>query len=494
MGARPGLELDEPVIFERGAAGRNGMCIPDAGLKGEPAIPAHLLRTEPAALPEVAEYEVVRHFTRLSRMNYGVDTGFYPLGSCTMKHNPRICEDTAALEGFACIHPMTPSSMAQGALALMWELEQSLKEILGFSAVTLLPAAGAHGELTGLKVMRAALTARGNPRTKVLIPDTAHGTNPATSALTGYTVVKVKSNESGILDPAEVAAVMDGDTAGIMITNPNTLGLFERNIHQVAAIVHEKGGLVYGDGANLNAIMGKYRPACLGIDVMQLNLHKTFSTPHGGGGPGSGPVGVVESLVDFLPVPRVVRVEDGRFELREDFPLSIGRMRSFQGQFGVLVKALTYIRALGADGLARAAEMAVLNANYVRVKLQDKFNLPYPGVCMHEAVFSDRNQIKSEGKVSTMDMAKRLMDHGIHPMTVYFPLIVSGAMMIEPTETENMADLDEFIAVMERIADEAANNPEIVHSAPHLTSVRRPDEVSAARNPVLTWHAGNRQA
>ncbi len=494
MGARPGLELDEPAIFERGSKGRTGMCVKDPGPGASAAIPAGLLRTAPAELPEVAEYEVVRHFTRLSRLNYGVDTGFYPLGSCTMKHNPRVCEDAAALEGFTSIHPLAPDSMVQGALAVMWELEHALMEILGMSGVTLLPAAGAHGELTGMKVVRAALASRGNPRTKVLIPDTAHGTNPATSALNGYSVVKVKSSESGILDPADVAALMDEDVAAIMITNPNTLGLFEREIHKVAAIVHEKGGLVYGDGANLNAIMGKYRPACLGIDVMQLNLHKTFSTPHGGGGPGSGPVGVVDGLVDFLPVPRVMRADDGSFSLSCDFPKSIGRMRSFQGQFSVIVRALTYIRALGAEGIARSSEMAVLNANYVRARLQDSMHLPYAGTCMHEAVFSDRNQIKSEGKVSTMDMAKRLMDNGIHPPTVYFPLIVSGAFMVEPTETENMADLDEFVAVMEKIIDEAARNPEIVHSAPHVTSVRRPDEVTAARSPVLTWHASRNDA
>ncbi len=494
MGARPGLELDEPSIFERGSNGRSGMCVKDPGPDAKPAIPGRLLRTEPAELPEVAEYEVVRHFTRLSRLNYGVDTGFYPLGSCTMKHNPRVCEDAAALDGFTGVHPMAPDSMVPGALAVMWELEQSLIEILGMSGVSLLPAAGAHGELTGMKVIRAALTARGNPRSKVLIPDTAHGTNPASSALNGYSVVKVPSSESGILDPEAVAAVMDSEVAAIMITNPNTLGLFERDIHKVAAIVHEKGGLVYGDGANLNAIMGKYRPACLGIDVMQLNLHKTFSTPHGGGGPGSGPVGVVDGLVDYLPVPRVVRAPDGTFSLSSEFPLSIGRVRSFQGQFSVLVRALTYIRALGADGLARSSEMAVLNANYVRVKLQDKMHLPFAGTCMHEAVFSDRNQIKSAGKVSTMDMAKRLMDNGIHPPTVYFPLIVSGAFMVEPTETENMADLDEFVSVMERILDEAATTPEVVHAAPHLTSVRRPDEVTAARNPILTWHASREKA
>ena len=484
MAARSGLEHSEPSIFERGAPGRTGVQVP-CGEAGQPRIPAAMLRKEPPLLPEVAEFEVVRHFTRLSRMNYGVDIGLYPLGSCTMKYNPKVCEDAAALPGFTGLHPMLPDGMVQGALEVLWDLERALAELSGFTAVTLLPAAGAHGELTGMKVIRAALTARGDARKKVLIPDTAHGTNPASSALNGYQVVPVKSSEKGVLDPADVAAVMTDEVAAIMITNPNTLGLFESNLFEVAKIVHEKGGFVYGDGANFNAIMGKYRPACLGLDVIQFNLHKTFSTPHGGGGPGSGPVGVVEDLVPFLPVPRVERKADGTFVLRDDCPQSIGRVRTFQGQFLVMVRALAYLRALGAEGCKRAAERAVLNANYVRVRLQDRLHLPYPGCCMHEVVFSEKNH-KKQG-IETMDIAKRLMDRGYHPPTVYFPLVVHGAIMIEPTETEDKATLDEFIGVMEGILDEVATNPDALHHAPSVTSISRPDEVQAARNPVLTW-------
>jgi len=484
MAARSGLEHVEPSIFERGAPGRTGVQMP-CGEAGRPNIPAALLRREAPLLPEVAEYEVVRHFTRLSRLNYGVDIGLYPLGSCTMKYNPRVCEDAAALPGFANLHPMLPDGMVQGALEVMYELEKALVELSGMSAITLLPAAGAHGELTGMKVIRAALEARGDFRKKVLIPDTAHGTNPATSTLNGFHVVPIKSNEQGVLDPAVVAAAMTDEVAAIMITNPNTLGLFETNIFQVSQIVHEKGGFVYGDGANFNAIMGKYRPACLGLDVIQFNLHKTFSTPHGGGGPGSGPVGVADALVPFLPVPRVVKNADGTFVLREDFPQSIGRVRTFQGQFLVMVRALAYLRALGAEGCKRVAERAVLNANYVRVRLQDRLHVPYPGFCMHEVVFSEKFHKKAG--VETMDIAKRLMDSGYHPPTVYFPLVVHGAIMIEPTETEDKATLDEFIGAMEGILDEVATNPDALHHAPSLTSISRPDEVLAARQPVLTW-------
>lgn len=487
MAARSGLEHQEPILFERGAPGRTGVQVP-CGDAGEPRIPAGLLRKEPPLLPEVSELEAVRHFTRLSRMNYGVDVGLYPLGSCTMKYNPKVCEDAAAMPGFAGLHPLLPDGMAQGALAVMWELERALAELSGMTAVTLLPAAGAHGELTGMKVIRAALEARGDARRKVLIPDTAHGTNPATSTLNGYQVVPVKSGENGILDPAVVAEAMNEDVAAIMITNPNTLGLFETNLFEVSQILHAKGGFVYGDGANFNALMGKYRPACLGLDVIQFNLHKTFSTPHGGGGPGSGPVGVVDGLVPFLPVPRVVKGDDGAYALSEDFPQSIGRVRTFQGQFLVMVRALAYIRALGAEGLKRVAERAVLNANYVRVRLQDKFHVPYPGTCMHEVVFSEKFHKKMG--VETMDIAKRLMDRGFHPPTVYFPLNVHGSLMVEPTETEDLQALEEFIGAMEAIADEVVADPDALHHAPSTTSVCRPDEVQAARQPVLTWRPG----
>ncbi len=485
MAATHGLELVEPSIFERGAPGRMGMDVPDPGPEARPAIPAGLLRREPAVLPEVSEIEVVRHFTRLSRRNYGVDTGFYPLGSCTMKYNPKACEEAAALAGFTGVHPLFPAALTQGALEVMWALGEALREVTGMAAVSLAPAAGAHGEWTGLRVIRAALQKRGEQRGKVLVPDTAHGTNPASCSLCGFEAVEVKSSEAGILDPATVAAAMDGDVAALMVTNPNTLGLFERDLPRIAAIVHEKGGFVYGDGANMNALLGKVRPASLGLDVIQLNLHKTFSTPHGGGGPGAGPLCVIEALEPFLPVPRVVRREDGSFALSEDFPDSIGRIRSFHGQFLVMVRALAYILGLGPQGLRRVADIAVLNANYVRKRLEGTYHLPYPGPCMHEVVFSDRHQARSG--VHTMDIAKRLMDFGFHPPTVYFPLIVSGAIMIEPTETEDKATLDEFIAAMQAIAREAEEDPERLHKAPHLPSVSRADEVLAGRKPVLTW-------
>ncbi|MBL6975297.1 MAG: aminomethyl-transferring glycine dehydrogenase subunit GcvPB [Deltaproteobacteria bacterium] len=484
MSAVSGLEIQEPSIFQRGAPGRKGTDVPDPG-DATPSIPAGLLRKSAPGLPSVSEQEVVRHFTRLSRRNYGIDVGFYPLGSCTMKHNPRINEDVAGLKGFKAIHPYSPPARTQGALAVMWELAEALAEISGMTGVSLAPAAGAHGELTGMLVIRKALEARGDPRKKVLIPDTAHGTNPASCVLCNYKAVEVKSSQEGILDPASVAQAMDEDVAAIMITNPNTLGLFEVDLPKVADIVHDKGGLVYGDGANLNAIMGRVRPACLGLDVIQFNLHKTFSTPHGGGGPGAGPVGVVKDLDPFLPVPRVVRGPDGSYALSEDFPSSIGRMRTFAGQFGVMVRALTYIRALGAAGLKDVSDMAVLNANYLRARLCDHFHLPFSQPCMHEVVFSDQKQAGND--VHTMDMAKALMDRGFHPPTVYFPLIVSGAIMIEPTETEDRATLDEFVEAMVAIASQAESDPESLHETPTLTSVSRPDEVLAARKPVLTW-------
>lgn len=483
MKASSGLEIREQSIFECGAPGRTGAEVMEVFER--PAIPEELLRKEPAALPEVCELEVVRHFTRLSRRNFGVDVGFYPLGSCTMKYNPRVCEQVAALPGFSGIHPMLPARFIQGALWVMQEAERALCEITGMAAFSLAPAAGAHGEWTGLRVILAAIERRGEKRSKVLIPDTAHGTNPASTAFSGLQAVELKSNDQGILDPATVAEAMDETVAAIMITNPNTLGLFEREILQIAEIVHAKGGFVYGDGANLNALMGKVKPAALGIDVIQVNLHKTFSTPHGGGGPGAGPVGVVAALEPFLPVPRVVQREDGSLALSEDFPLSIGRVRSFHGQFLVIVKALTYIYALGPKGLREVAEVAVLNANYVRKRLEGAFHLPYPGPCMHEVVFTDKYQ--AQHGVHTMDIAKRLMDYGFHPPTVYFPLVVSGALMIEPTETEDKATLDAFCDAMLAIAKEAEQDPEVVRSAPHLTSVSRPDEVQAGRKPVLTW-------
>jgi glycine dehydrogenase subunit 2 len=485
MGATSGIEFTEPSIFELGGK-------TDASPQGDDKpkdikIPPHLLRKTGLGLPRVSEVEVVRHFTRLSRKNFGVDVGFYPLGSCTMKYNPKVCEDMASLEGFTAIHPYFPREFVQGALSVMWRLEQALKEISGMSAISLAPAAGAHGELCGLKVIRKALEKRGNPRKKVLVPDTAHGTNPASSKLCGYEPVEIKSSHLGILDKETIEKVMDEDVACLMITNPNTLGLFERELSVISKIVHAKGGFVYGDGANLNAILGKAKPALLGIDCLQFNLHKTFATPHGGGGPGAGPIGVCKELEPYLPVPRLVRLEDGSLALSEDFEDSIGRVRSFYGQFLVMVKALTYIFALGAKGLRDVAEMAVLNANYLRAMLKDDYHLPYDRTCMHEVVFSDKYQARDG--VHTIDIAKRLMDYGFHPPTIYFPLIVHGALMIEPTETETKETLDEFISAMKAIAREAKTEPEKVKNAPTLTSISRPDEVLAARKPRLVFGA-----
>jgi len=485
MGASSGIEFTEPSVFEL-----TEDVDYESSVAKEPEdvnIPPHLLRKTRLGLPQISEVQVVRHFTRLSRRNFGVDVGFYPLGSCTMKYNPKVCEDMASLEGFTAIHPYFPREFVQGALSVMWRLEQALKEISGMDAISLAPAAGAHGELTGLKVIRKALEKRGNPRRKVLVPDTAHGTNPASSKLCGYEPVEIKSSRLGILDKETIERAMDEDVACLMITNPNTLGLFERELLTISKIVHEKGGFVYGDGANLNAILGKAKPSLLGVDCLQFNLHKTFGTPHGGGGPGAGPIGVTKELEPYLPVPRLVRLEDGTLALSEDFEDSIGRVRSFYGQFLVMVKALTYILALGAEGLRDVAEMAVLNANYIRAMLKDDYHLPFDLTCMHEVVFSDKYQTKNG--VHTMDIAKRLMDYGFHPPTVYFPLIVSGALMIEPTETETKETLDEFISAMKTIAKEAKTDPEKVKSAPHFTSISRPDEVLAARKPRLVFWA-----
>jgi glycine dehydrogenase subunit 2 len=485
---RQGLDLKEDLIFNRGQPGRVGMDLPaldvpavDLGAE----IPAHARRAAPPMLPEVSEVDVVRHYTRLSRHNYAIDHGTYPLGSCTMKYNPKVNEQVARLPGFNERHPYLPDRYLQGPLRLMYELQRDLAEIAGFSAVTLQPAAGAHGELTGVMVMRAALADRGNPRKRIIVPDTAHGTNPATGALNGYAIVPLKTGPNGTVDPADVAKVMDDTVAGIMVTNPNTIGIFEANLKAVAEVVHGKGGLVYGDGANLNAIMGKVRPGDVGIDVLHINLHKTFATPHGGGGPGSGPVGVVSALAPYLPRPVVIKREDGSYGLDHDRPKSIGRVRSFLGNFGIMVRAYAYIREMGGPGLTQATELAVLNANYVRAKLRDLFHLPYETPSLHEVVFSDKNQ--KAGDVATMDMAKRLMDKGFHPPTVYFPLVVPGAIMIEPTETESRQELDEFIAAMREIAREAREQPDLLHGAPHFTALSRLDEVKAAREPRLRF-------
>jgi glycine dehydrogenase subunit 2 len=478
----------EPPIFALGSPGRTGASLPPLDVPEKlPKVPAAQLRATPPGLPEVSEVEVTRHFTRLSRWNYAVDVGMYPLGSCTMKYNPKINERTARLHGFAKLHPYQPEATVQGALALMWELEQALCEISGFARVTLQPAAGAHGELCGLMMMRAYHLDRGKDRRTVLIPDTAHGTNPASCTLSGLKTMPVKVGPDGVLEVDAVKALCNDDLAGIMVTNPNTLGLFERNLGAIAEVVHGAGGLVYMDGANLNALMGKFRPGDAGVDVMHFNLHKTFSTPHGGGGPGAGPVGVAPALVPFLPVPVVERAGEG-YRLDSDRPKSIGRLRSFYGNFGMLVRAYTYIREMGGPGLTRATEMAVLNANYLRARLEAAFPVAFPGPCMHEVVLSDK-QLKKETGVQTMDVAKRLMDFGFHPPTVYFPLNVPGAIMIEPTETEPPEELDRFADAMLAIAAEARREPEALHEAPRNTMVRRLDETRAARTPRLRWTA-----
>ncbi|HOU78756.1 MAG TPA: aminomethyl-transferring glycine dehydrogenase subunit GcvPB [Syntrophales bacterium] len=475
------------LIFEKSRPGRQACAVPAGDVPAvdlAAVIPAELLR-EDLPLPEVAEVDLIRHYTALSRRNFGVDVGFYPLGSCTMKYNPKINEDIAKLPGFTDLHPYAPASFAQGSLQLMYELRQYLSEIFGMADFTLQPAAGAHGELTGIMIFKKYFEKTEEKRTKILIPDAAHGTNPASGALCGYQTVTVRSNAEGGVDIEQLASLMQTDVAGLMLTNPNTLGLFERNIEKVAGIIHEKGGLLYGDGANANAFLGKARPGDLGFDVIQLNLHKTFSTPHGCGGPGSGPVGVGEKLVDFLPIPRVVRTEAG-FAWSYDHPDAIGRVRTFFGNFNVMVKAYAYIRALGPAGLKRVAEIAVLNANYIQARLKPYFDLPYERPCMHECVFSGTRQVRESG-VHTSDIAKRLLDYGYHPPTIYFPLIAPEAIMIEPNETESMETLDAFCDAMIRIAAEAKDTPELVKAAPLTTPVRRLDEVRAAREPDVCW-------
>lgn len=475
------------LLFEKSRPGRRAVAPPPCDVPEIPLeelFPDELLR-EDTDLPELSEIDVIRHYTHLSRRNFGVDLGFYPLGSCTMKYNPKIDEDVAALPGFTALHPLAPAAFSQGNLRLLFELERCLSEIFGMEAFSLQPAAGAHGELTGVMMIRKYFEKRGEKRTRILIPDSAHGTNPASSALCGFQVVSVPSDREGNVDLDKLSALLDGDVAGLMLTNPNTLGLFERNIEEISRRVHAAGALLYGDGANANAFLGKVRPGDLGFDVIQLNLHKTFSTPHGSGGPGSGPVGVGKALVPFLPVPRVAE-ENGSCRWEADCPDSIGRVKAFHGNFNVMVKAYAYIRSLGAEGLRRSSEIAVLNANYIRERLKSYFDLPYDRVCMHECVFSGRRQARESG-VHTMDVAKRLVDFGFHPPTVYFPLIVPEAIMIEPTETESRETLDAFCDAMIAIAAEAGDNPGLVTSAPHSTPVKRLDEVRAARQPDVAW-------
>ena len=482
-----GLVFNEPMIFDQGSPGRVGYSLPASDVrevKAERLIPQKLLRDDIPGFPEVSEVDVVRHFTRMSQWNYAIDLGFYPLGSCTMKYNPRLNEDMARLPGFARAHPYQPEEVSQGALQLLWELEQYLGEICGMDRVSLQPSAGAHGELTGIMLIRAYHESKGNPRKKILIPDSAHGTNPASSAICGYQVVPVKSGSRGVVEPQAVAEVMDEEVAGIMVTNPNTLGIFEDHIVEIAKIVHGKGGQVYCDGANLNAFVGIARPGDMGIDVIQLNVHKTFSTPHGGGGPGAGPVALKRHLAPFVPVPTVEK-KGNKFALNYNLPKSIGKVRSFYGSFGVLVRAYTYIRTLGPTGLRQAAEVSVINANYILSQLKGTYHLPYDRFCKHECVLDDAFQ--NPDNVKTLDIAKRLMDYGFHPPTIYFPLIVHGALMIEPTETESKETLDQFIAAMKAIANEAKENGDLVRSAPHKPRVSRLDETKAARQPNLRW-------
>ena len=450
-----------------------------------PELPTELRREDDlAGLPEVSELEVLRHFVRISQWNYSAATTLYPLGSCTMKYNPVVNEAMARLPGFAGLHPLVPASLAQGSLALLEALERALAEVCGLDAVSLQPAAGAQGELLGLMLVRAYHIDRGNARKRVLVPSSAHGTNPASAALCGYAVTEVPVNARGLLEARAVAAAMDESVAALMVTNPNTLGLFEEEIEGVAETVHARGGLLYMDGANMNALMGVAKPGHMGVDVMQFNLHKTFSTPHGGGGPGAGPVAVRSSLAEYLPVPRVMRRGDA-LTWEDEAPKSVGRLHGFYGNFGILVRAYAYIARLGGAGLAEATRMAVLNSNYLRARLRGHYHLPYDTPSLHECVFSDRDLAAYD--VHTLDVAKRLLDRGFYAPTIYFPLVVKGALMIEPTETETKETLDEFVAAMISIAAEAAADPDVVRNAPHSTRVSRLDETRAARHPVLRW-------
>ncbi len=490
---RPHPTQNEALMFEKSAPGKRAYKLPP--LDVPPVNAAELLqdqcRTQYAELPELSEIELIRHFTRLSTWNYAIDLGMYPLGSCTMKYNPRVNEFVSRIEGLADAHPYRPEPLAQGILEIIDLLQRCLIEICGMDAITLQPAAGAHGEFTGILLTRAWHESQGNPRRKILIPDSAHGTNPATAAIVGYQVENLKSNGQGGIDLEAMARQVTEDTAALMLTNPSTLGVFENQIHKIADILHAKGALLYMDGANMNALVGKVRPGDFGVDVMHLNLHKTFSTPHGGGGPGSGPVACKKFLEPFLPTPVLVQNQNGTKSWQYNRPLSVGRVRAFYGNTGMFIRALAYILANGPDGLRQTTEDAVLNANYIRKKLEDLYELPYQTPSMHEVVFSDKRQV-AKG-VKTGDIAKRLIDYGFHPYTVSFPLIVPGALMIEPTESESVEELNLFIDAMRSIAREVEENPELVRTAPHSTRVSRLDEVRAARNPILRWKPEPRQ-
>ena len=473
--------MPEKLLFELGSEGQSGISLPDIDVpEQEPStlIPDDFLRVKPARLPEMSEPEVVRHFVNLSSLNFHVDKGFYPLGSCTMKYNPKINEEVSRFDGFRCLHPLQPVETVQGALALMADLARYLGELSGMAGITLQPSAGAHGELTGLMLIRAYFEKQGQRRKNILIPDSAHGTNPASVSIAGYDSVRIASNDEGLVDLDALSSALDGDTAAFMLTNPNTLGLFENRVAEIVERVNEAGALLYMDGANLNALLGLVRPGDLGFDVVHFNLHKTFSTPHGGGGPGAGPVGVSKRLVEFLPSPAVVK-EESNYSFRCDHPQSIGKVSTFYGNFAVFVRAYAYIRMLGAEGLRQVSRGAIINANYLLSLLKSHYDLPFPRTPMHEFVLSGNRQ-KEKG-VKTMDIAKRLLDFGVHAPTVYFPLIVPEALMIEPTETESKASIDEFAQILIRIAEEAEGEPEVVLNAPHSTPVSRLDEARAAR-------------
>jgi glycine dehydrogenase subunit 2 len=503
----------DKVIYDLSSPGRTGVTLPDLSVPEDPGLASlgHLLRQD-LPLPEVAEPEVVRHFVALSRKNYHIDLGFYPLGSCTMKYNPKINEDCAGLPGFAGLHPLTPAEKAQGALAVIYQLTRFLCDLTGLDDATMQPAAGAQGELTALMMIKAFYESRGETRTEVLTPDSAHGTNPASAAMVGFTVQEIKSNERGRVDMAHLAKLLSRKTACVMVTNPNTLGLFEEDIQEIARLTHEMGAQLYMDGANMNALLGRIRPGDMGFDCMHINLHKTFSTPHGGGGPGAGPVMVKSHLAPFLPVPRIVRhrietpskapvdtpsspgevdpraklaqLEGFNYAFDYDHPRSVGKVHSHYGNFGMLVRAYTYILSLGLEGLTRISGVAVLNANYLREKLRGDYFVPHTGRCMHEFVI--KGTTLKEHDIRTMDVAKRLLDHGFHAPTIYFPLIVEEAMMIEPTESESKETLDAFVTAMKTILAEAKRDPELVRTSPHTTPVRRLDETKAARHPILT--------
>ena len=480
------MKYYDKLIFELSKPGRCGYSLPaNPWEKGTEEIPAALRRSEEANLPEVSELDVVRHYTNLSNMNFGVDTGFYPLGSCTMKYNPKINEEMAAMPGFKTLHPLQPDCTVQGALELYYNLNRSLSAITGMAEFTLNPFAGAQGELTGLMVIRQYHMQRDDlKRTKIIVPDSAHGTNPASAAVCGLEVVEVKSTPQGTIDIESLRPLLDDTIAGIMMTNPNTLGLFETEILEIAKLVHECGGLLYYDGANFNPLLGKVRPGDMGFDVLHLNLHKTFSTPHGGGGPGSGPVGVAAHLAEYLPNPRVTRSEDGMFHVTRN-DVACGQVSGFMGNFGVLIRAYTYILSLGKQHIRLAGPLATLNANYIKESLKDCYKLPIDTLCKHEFVF-DGLLDKSTG-ITTLDVAKRLLDYGFHAPTIYFPLLFHQAIMIEPTETESKETLDGFIEIMRTIAKEAIEDPESLHTAPHTTPVRRLDETTAAKNPILNY-------